>query len=306
MNFFYLKRLSLLFFAFYFTGSYAVIDFRNMVESPKSAANILYFNNIKRDHNLKPEFIKFLKYVFGATIFVETGTLAGGTAYNASLSMDEVHTIELSEDLYNQVVKRFENASNVTPYCGDSSYVLPKILKNNGNKYIFWLDGHYSEGVTAKGDVNTPILAELDAIKNVGLTDSIILIDDIRCFQKMSKDPRGTALEGYPEIQVILEAVLKIDPAYKCALLGDILMCYIPQDNFSISSVVHACTLSRILSEKMQSKMDLVFTENTIKCAQGKEKKFLDFLFKHYQNEYISQTYGLNRYFNLWHDILNK
>jgi hypothetical protein len=277
-----------------------------MVENPRKAPNVLYFENLKRDYNLKPEFIEFLKNVFGATVFVETGTLAGGTAYNASLSMEEVHTIELSEVLYKEVVKRFENARNVMPYCGDSSFVLPKILKNNGQRYIFWLDGHYSEGVTAKGDVNTPILAEINAIKNSGLKDSIILIDDIRCFQKMSADAKGTALEGYPEIEIILEAALKINAFYKCALVGDILMLYIPQDDFSISSVVEACTLSRISSEKLISKSERVFIENGIKNSKGKEKKFLDFLFNHYGNESISQRYGLNRYFNLWHEILYK
>ncbi len=306
MAYFYLNRnLIKVFLILYCFNTYAFVNFRNMVEKSTTANHVLCFENLKRDHNLKPEFIKFLKDVFGATVFVETGTLTGGTAYNASLSMDEVHTIELSQNLYNQVVNRFRNTQNVVPYCGDSSCVLPEILKNDGKKYIFWLDGHYSEGVTAKGELNTPILAELNAIQVAGLKDSIILIDDIRCFQKMSTNADGTALEGYPELEVILGAILKINSSYKCSLIGDILMCYISQENFSISPVVEACTLARICYQTM-SKSERLICENGIKAGTDKEKNFLNFLYNHYGNENISQKYGLNRYFNLWHEILYK
>jgi hypothetical protein len=47
---------------------------------------------------------------------------------------------------------------------------------------LFWLDGHYSGGITAKGPLDTPIVKELDSILNHSVTGHVILIDDARCF----------------------------------------------------------------------------------------------------------------------------
>jgi hypothetical protein len=44
--------------------------------------------------------------------------------------------------------------------------VLPLIIKDLNEPAIFWLDGHYSSGITAKGDKICPIFEELDSIFN--------------------------------------------------------------------------------------------------------------------------------------------
>ena len=55
---------------------------------------------------------------------------------------------------------------------------MPTITENA----IFWLDGHYSAGFTAKGDKETPIYEELEAIIQDSTHDHILLIDDARLF----------------------------------------------------------------------------------------------------------------------------
>jgi len=57
---------------------------------------------------------------------------------------------------------------------------------------LFWLDGHYSGEVTAKGDKNTPIYEELTHIWNAPDLGHVILIDDARCFGREA---------GYPSLE---------------------------------------------------------------------------------------------------------
>jgi hypothetical protein len=70
----------------------------------------------------------------------------------------------------------------VTIVQGDSGKVLPNILLEVNEPVIFWLDGHYSAGITAKGEKECPIFEELDAIFSSKKFNHILLIDDARCF----------------------------------------------------------------------------------------------------------------------------
>jgi hypothetical protein len=115
-----------------------------------------------------------------ADIFIETGTYEGGTTKWASTRFKEVHTIELSEILYNQVKDELSSKGNITPHLGDSRNILPKILEGINGNIIFWLDGHYSAGVTAGKEDPCPLLKELEVILKRD-NDDIILIDDARC-----------------------------------------------------------------------------------------------------------------------------
>jgi hypothetical protein len=116
----------------------------------------------------------------GAEVFIETGTYYGGTTLWAATEFKEVHTIELSEYLYNYTKKDFLSKGNITSWLGDSRAVLPEILKTQKQNLVFWLDGHYSAGVTAGGNDPCPLLRELEIIL-ARENDDIIIIDDARC-----------------------------------------------------------------------------------------------------------------------------
>jgi hypothetical protein len=60
---------------------------------------------------------------------------------------------------------------------GDSGKELPKIVTQLDTPAIFWLDGHYSAGITAKGDTECPIFEELEAIFEPDKSCKHILID---------------------------------------------------------------------------------------------------------------------------------
>lgn len=139
------------------------------------------------------------------SIFIETGTFFGDAVNLAkTFNFDEIHTVELSRELYERNVANFTNDKNVFCHRGDSIQVLPQILQNINKKCLFWLDGHYSGGVTAKGEKSCPLEEELMAIAQHHIKDHTILIDDInQC---------GT--EWLIDYDIIVKRVLEINPNY--------------------------------------------------------------------------------------------
>lgn len=112
---------------------------------------------------------------------VETGTYYGDMIYAQINFFKSIYSIELSDYYYHRAVKRFKKYKNVHLLHGDSGKMLSSVLKNIKEPAIFWLDGHYSGGKTAKGESECPIWQELNHIIAQQLKH-IILIDDARCF----------------------------------------------------------------------------------------------------------------------------
>jgi hypothetical protein len=76
-------------------------------------------------------------------------------------------------------------------------------LKSLDVPCLFWLDGHYSSGVTALGDKETPVEQELRTILRHPVPGHVVLIDDARLFVG----------EGdWPTISTIESTVHAIDP----------------------------------------------------------------------------------------------
>ena len=130
--------------------------------------------------------------------FIETGTHFGDTlAYVAHDKSVMCTSIELADSYYQAAMQRFASYANVTLIQGDSGTVLPEFVHNLLAPALFWLDGHYSGGITARGDLDTPVSAELQAIMDSHQTH-VILIDDARLFN-------GT--NSYPHLDVLLNTV---------------------------------------------------------------------------------------------------
>lgn len=133
-------------------------------------------------HPQKMEIVKQFFVKNKCKIFVETGTYLGETTESLSGLAKKVYTIELSEELWAKACEKFKNQNHVVCLKGDSTQILIEVLKQIDSKPLFWLDGHYSSGITAKGDKDTPINEELLVIYNSKIRDAVILIDDARCF----------------------------------------------------------------------------------------------------------------------------
>jgi len=134
-----------------------------------------------------PQLIKqniFYKYGIPNAQWVETGTFFGDSTDFLIKNFPKVYSIEPSKHLFDYVVKRFTNQKNVILFNDVSEKILPELLSNLSGDINFWLDGHYSSGITFKGDQDCPIEDELYQIsKNLEKFNKVlILIDDIRCF----------------------------------------------------------------------------------------------------------------------------
>jgi len=131
--------------------------------------------------------------------FIETGTHLGDTlAYIAQQKGVRATSIELDEAYFRAAQRRFARYENVTVLQGDSGKLLPELVRQLETPALFWLDGHYSGGDTGKGDFDTPVSVELEAILNSLVKGHVILIDDARCFD-------GT--RDYPHLDRLLERV---------------------------------------------------------------------------------------------------
>lgn len=132
--------------------------------------------------------------------WIETGTYLGGTTEVLSKCATNVISIEPHIDLFKRAKKKLKHLTNVTLLNGLSETLLPEILPKLQGDVCFWLDGHYSSGITFKGPSTTPILTELTSIeKNLAHLDKVvILIDDVRLFH----DTTGGF--DYPSLDVLV------------------------------------------------------------------------------------------------------
>jgi hypothetical protein len=134
---------------------------------------------------------------FDLRILVETGTYYGDMVAAMRPHFDRVYSVELSENLHRLCVRRFKNDPHVKLYLGDSGIVLKKIVEELDRPTLFWLDGHYSAGNTAKGEKETPIFEELGAILKAKIRNHIIIVDDARCFGADSGYPTLAELTSF-------------------------------------------------------------------------------------------------------------
>jgi hypothetical protein len=132
-------------------------------------------------HAYKQRVVQQFAERYDATTLIETGTFQGEMVAAVEKYFSEVHTIELGTDLAAKAMQRFRNHPRVHVYNGDSREVLRRILPSVNSPTLFWLDAHYSEGITARAEIDSPISEELEIIL-ASQKRPIILIDDARMF----------------------------------------------------------------------------------------------------------------------------
>ncbi len=233
----------------------------------QSENSVLTLTFIKTaDFSLDPAFLTIMRDLCDSHVFVETGTFAGSTALAASRVFREVHTVELDETLFDRACDRLKNISNVKVHRGDSGEVLPGILQNITGPILFWLDGHYSGDETARSGKDTPILEEIRAIARSGITDSTIMIDDIRLFPTAGADGET----DYPSLTEVCNEISAIDENYRFVVYGDILIAYHGTDQV-FSPVVSACTATRFYDDGVLDEHTVFKAEDIIRQACGDE-----------------------------------
>jgi len=152
---------------------------------------------------------------FSPAVFIETGTYKGKMVYAVMPYIKEIYSIELDKTHYMKAQRRFAGYPDIHILQGQSGQVLPEILKDIDKPCLFWLDAHYSGGSTAKAQINTPLMQELDSILNSKKADEhIILIDDACLF---------VSENDYPTIEEIKNFVLSTCPDWTFNIKDDII-----------------------------------------------------------------------------------
>ena len=149
-------------------------------------------------HIVKQQTLKTFSKRYGLKILVETGTYYGDMVEAMKDVFNQLYSIELSTELYKKAKKRFKGEKHIELICGDSGLELMNLMSKIDQPTLFWLDGHYSAGVTAKGEKDTPIYEELNHILNSTDKGHVIIIDDARCF---GADP------NYPSIKELCDFI---------------------------------------------------------------------------------------------------
>jgi hypothetical protein len=158
-----------------------------------------------------PSFVKrscLRRHGFRNSTWVETGTYLGDTTKFLAGLGARVVTIEPEPSLFQRARDRFSRASNVEVMFGLSEQIFPTLLPTLEGPVNFWLDGHFSEGITHRGPKETPIEDELNYIsKYMNIFDGVcVLVDDLRLFRGTASEQEGSA---YPEVNSLVSWATK-------------------------------------------------------------------------------------------------
>ena len=154
-------------------------------------------------HVVKQRTIQHFADRFELKILVETGTYYGDMVEAMKRRFSRIYSIELNRELCERAAQRFQRDRHIRIIQGDSGVELGKLVGELDQPALFYLDGHYSGGATAKGSNDTPIFDELAHIFNARQRGHVIVIDDARCF---GTDP------AYPSVERLKEFVWSKQP----------------------------------------------------------------------------------------------
>lgn len=179
-------------------------------------------------HEIKQARLLRLRRRYRPRALVETGTYRGKMVFAMRPHFDRVVSIEIDPALGEGAQRLFADTAAVEVLIGDSARLLPRVLADLAEPTLFWLDGHYSGGGTGRGDTQTPILAELDAILAHPVAGHVIAIDDALCFDGRNDYPTLDALRrsvaeragGY-RVEVVENMILLTPPPAAAAHVAD-------------------------------------------------------------------------------------
>lgn len=147
-----------------------------------------------------------------AQTFIETGTYLGVTTRRCAPLFHKIYTIELDSALAEQASIFLSSRKNIEVLQGDALDILPKILNNDINDTLVFLDGHFSGGVTACGSMPEPAIEEIKILAQFKEKIAAIVIDDFRLF--------GTEA-GFPSKSSLFQTIEEYLPGFTVAVSFD-------------------------------------------------------------------------------------
>lgn len=171
-------------------------------------------------HYLKRKIVLRYRREYGLSVFCETGTYLGEMVRGVRKEFLEIHSIELDPKLFRLAQSQFRRYPHVRLHKGDSGELLGQVAAAISDPCLFWLDAHYSGGITAKQGAETPIEREIQAIRTYYTPGSVILIDDARCF---------TGERDYPTYATVAALLKKVDANFEVGVERDVICAHNPR-----------------------------------------------------------------------------
>jgi hypothetical protein len=165
-------------------------------------------------HAVKQNIVKSYAAKFSLRNFIETGTYMGEMIDAVLNTFSKITSIEFGPALTERAKNRFSSYSHVKIIQGDSGQVLPEVMANINEPCLFWLDAHYSGGVTAKNALETPIVKELSVLLEYSCPDHVILINDAREF---------TGQNNYPLLEEVRNLIAAKHPDWIMQVKDDVI-----------------------------------------------------------------------------------
>lgn len=132
-----------------------------------------------------------------AQTLVETGTFYGDTLFALRDDFQSLHSIELAPELHRLAGQTLGHLHHIHLHLGDSAVVLPLLLSQLKLPVLFWLDGHFCAGPSARSDRDTPVTSELACLLTRPTGHDVVLIDDARLFNGQDDYPSLDSLRAY-------------------------------------------------------------------------------------------------------------
>jgi glycosyltransferase involved in cell wall biosynthesis len=174
--------------------------------------------------SIDPGLVRALLSELPLKAFVETGTYEGDSVRAVLPLFDEIHTIEVSDELHQRAAEAFQKEPQVHVHHGRSEEVLKELApKLSGRrKTLFWLDAHWSdEPGASEHDRGSPLLEELAAIGSLG-PDSVVMIDDARLF--LAPPPPPSDPEDWPALEEVLSTLGGLSKKHEPMVIDDVIV----------------------------------------------------------------------------------
>ena len=118
--------------------------------------------------------------------------------------------------MYDGAVTRFASNPRVQVVNGDSGTELPRHV-DRSRPTLYYLDAHWSGGVTAGEEIDCPIRDELAALAH-GNPDDCIVIDDAHLFET---PPAWRDASKWPPMAELRELLAEIHPRHHVSVVAD-------------------------------------------------------------------------------------
>ncbi|MDP3704622.1 MAG: hypothetical protein Q8R24_01775 [Legionellaceae bacterium] len=177
--------------------------------------------------SIDPRLIAALNNHLAFDVFVETGTFRGETIDIIMSHFNRIYSVELSPHYYENAVRKFADDPNITIVNADSATALKAILPEIQDRpAMFWLDAHWCVADATAGEMSQcPLLAELDAIKQLN-DQSMIIIDDARLFLATPQAPHE--ISNWPTLDAITRALFRLSSRHQICVVNDCIL-FFPQ-----------------------------------------------------------------------------